>query len=69
MSTDEIIETIKDLPIPERIKIVDEVIKSYSPSEKALTKEIERRVKEFESGDGKAIPGKQVISRLKEKYS
>jgi putative addiction module component (TIGR02574 family) len=54
MSTEEIIEVIKDLPVTERIKIVDKIIESYNPSdpevEQAWIEEAQRRTKQLESG-------------------
>jgi putative addiction module component (TIGR02574 family) len=73
MNTDKIIAEVSDLPLSQRVEIARGIIKTFDKPvpdiEKAWAKEVERRVKEFESGDGKAIPGEQVIERLEEKYS
>ncbi len=68
-----IIKRVRSLPIEERFEIAQEAVKSYnspdSEIEQAWAEEVEHRIKEFEYGDGKAIPGEEVIAELKEKYS
>jgi putative addiction module component (TIGR02574 family) len=68
-----IIKRVRNLSIEERLEIAQGAIESYNHSdpevEQAWAEEVERRTKEFESGDGKALPGEEVIAELKGKYS
>jgi predicted HicB family RNase H-like nuclease len=37
--------------------------------EKALKKEVQRRVEAFESGDGKAIPGEEIEKKYNKRFN
>jgi putative addiction module component (TIGR02574 family) len=74
MTNETLTQEVLALPEKERAQLAELLIESISPEpkfkdEEALAEEVKRRVNEFESGDGKAISGEQVISRLKKKYS
>jgi putative addiction module component (TIGR02574 family) len=72
MSTEEIIETIKDLPIAERVRISEEIIKTFNPPdpdvEQAWIEEAQRRTKQYESGEVELIPGEEVKKEIKERF-
>lgn len=65
-------DEIADLPVDQRIEIVDYILEALNrPNpeiEKAWAKEARRRLDEYEAGKVEAIPGEQVMEELREKY-
>ena len=68
---DELIAEAVSLPVEIRTKLVEQLLESLNPSlaefDKLWAEEAERRVEELERGDIKAIPGEEVISRIKKR--
>lgn len=69
MITKELIAEISDLPVEERAKAVDEILKTFNRPEpkieKAWIKEVRRRKKQVESGEVELIPGEEVFKELR----
>jgi putative addiction module component (TIGR02574 family) len=73
ITKDQILQAVKELPIDERIKISQAIIKTYNRPdpeiEKAWRSEIAQRIKKVESGQAKLIPGDQVITEITERLA
>ena len=68
---DELIAEAVSLPVEIRTKLVEQLLESLNPSleefDKLWEEEAERRVEELERGDIKAIPGEEVVSKIKKR--
>lgn len=73
MKTKEMIMGIVNLPIDERAKAVDEILKTFNQSdpdiEKAWAEEARRRLDEYEKGGVTSIPGEQVFKDIRNQLS
>lgn len=73
MKTKEMIMGIVNLPIDERAKAVDEILKTFNQSdpdiEKAWVEEARRRLDEYEKGGVTPIPGEQVFRDIRKQLS
>ncbi len=71
MSTDELISEVISLPVEQRARLVDELLKSLNPSQAEIDElwagEAERRVAEIEAGKVKTIPGDEVFDKLRKR--
>ena len=71
MSTDELINEVISLPVEQRARLVDELLKSLNPSQAEIDElwagEAERRVAEIEAGKVKTIPGDEVFDKLRKR--
>ncbi|MDZ7715114.1 MAG: addiction module protein [Balneolaceae bacterium] len=71
MKTEELLAEISDLPIEERAKIVDGILKTLNKPNPELDarwmEEVERRAKEVESGEVEMITAKEFEKKRKEK--
>lgn len=69
MKTKELKDEISDLPVDQRVELADYILRTLNQPdpkvEKAWAEEAQRRLKEFENGEVKPIPGEQVINELK----
>jgi putative addiction module component (TIGR02574 family) len=65
----DIIEEASDLPVDERVKVVDSLLRTLNVPTPEIDKEwvetAEARLAELRSGRVKAIPGDQVLARIK----
>jgi putative addiction module component (TIGR02574 family) len=73
MKTTDILNEAISLPVEERAKLVDSLLKTLnSPSlniDKQWTKIAKRRLMELRSGEVKAVPGEEVFRRIWERFS
>lgn len=64
---------IVNLPVDERVKAVDEILKTFNQPnpeiEKAWAKEARRRLDEYERGGVTPIPGKKVFKTIRKRLS
>lgn len=71
MNSEEIIDTVSHLPVDQRAKIADGIIKTFNKPDrdiqKAQIKEIKQRKKRYEKGKTQGIPGEQVMKEAKER--
>lgn len=69
MKTEELIALISDLPIEQRVEIVDGILQSFhriDPEiEQAWAEEAKRRLEEFKKGNAETIPGENVINDIR----
>ena len=72
MSTDEIINEAQALPPEERAAVVDSLLRSLNPPDPkmdaAWTSVARERASELHSGSVKAVPGDEILSRLKKHF-
>jgi putative addiction module component (TIGR02574 family) len=70
----ELVKRVLDLPIEDRLKVIDVVIKATKAEQDdfELTEEqqatIKRRIDEIESGEAKLVPLSEVKERMRKKY-
>ncbi len=61
------------LPVEERTLLVDKLLQSLNPAlsdiDKLWAEEAERRLKEITEGSVKTIPGDEVFSKIRERFS
>lgn len=69
MKTEKLLAKISDLPVEERAKIADAILKTLNSPNPEIDaywmEEVERRAKEVESGEVEMIPGEEVMDELK----
>lgn len=72
MKTKELIAQIVDLPVDQRAKAVDQILKTFNQPdpeiEKAWIKEVQRRKKQVEAGEVELIPGEEVKQKIKDRF-
>jgi putative addiction module component (TIGR02574 family) len=73
MNTEEIITTVNDLPVEERIRIADAIRQSLNPIDpdvqEAWAEEADQRLQQYFDGKTKAIPAEQFEKRIKERHA
>lgn len=73
MRTEDLIDEVTLLPIEERLRIVDAVLKSINAPDpevdKAWAKVAKRRLDELDSGDVEGIPGEVVFERIRTRFN
>lgn len=71
LKVDDFINEAMSLPVELRARLVDELLKSLSPSQADIdalwAAEAERRVSEIESGKVTPTPGEQVFKELRKR--
>ncbi|MDZ7717792.1 MAG: addiction module protein [Balneolaceae bacterium] len=72
-STKKLIEEIESLPIEERARFADSVLKTLSPVdseiEKKWVKTAEKRLEEVKAGKVNTIPGEKVFEKIQKRFS
>jgi putative addiction module component (TIGR02574 family) len=70
MKTKDLIAEISDLPLEQRARIADQILKSLNALdpdiEAAWVQEVEKRVEEYEQGKVKMIPAEEVLKNLRD---
>lgn len=73
LSTKDIIEEASDLPVEERIAVVDSLLRTLNATDpqidEAWAEVAERRLADLHSGRTKAIPGEEVLRELREYFA
>jgi len=69
MNTKDLIAEISDLPVEQRAKIADQILKTLNTPdpdiESAWIQEVEKRVEEYEQGKVELIPAQEVFKSLR----
>jgi putative addiction module component (TIGR02574 family) len=69
----EIIEDAESLPVEERVRIVDALLRSLNPPDPDIERQwievAQRRFEELRSGKVKAVPGDEVMAKLRARLS
>ncbi|MBX3175726.1 MAG: addiction module protein [Candidatus Hydrogenedentes bacterium] len=73
MSTEDLIDEVTMLPVEERLRIVDALLKSMNTPDpevdKAWANAAQRRLEELDSGKVEAIPGEVVIEQVRTRFN
>lgn len=72
--TEKIYEQALDLPIDDRLILIDKLLKSSNLSnqeeiDQAWSEEVELRFQDLGSGNAKLIPGEVVFEKIKKRFS
>lgn len=71
MRTDELIDEATSLPLEERAKVVDSLLKTLNPQDDAQAAAwlavAQQRAAELRSGKIKGIPGEEVFARVRQR--
>ena len=71
--TDDLFDEAVSLPVEERTLLVDKLLQSLNPAlsdiDKLWAEEAEKRLKEIREGSVKTIPGDEVFSKIRERFS
>ena len=73
MKTTELLDEAISLPVEERAMLVDSLLKTlnspYIDIERQWTDVAQHRLREFRSGEVKAMPGEEVFKRILGRFS
>ena len=73
LSTAELTEQAVSLPVEERAKLIDSLLKSLNPSSDEIDQEwmkvAKRRLDDIHSGKVKVIPGYEVFEKVKARFN
>jgi putative addiction module component (TIGR02574 family) len=73
LKTEKLIDEAMSLPVEQRAKLADELLKSLNPSQEEIDKlwavEAEKRVAEIETGKVQTIPGEKVFDKIRKKLN
>lgn len=72
MTTKQLIDEVVSLPVEERVRVADSLLRSLNRPESAMDKlwaaESTRRLAELRSGYVEAIPGEEVFRKIRERF-
>lgn len=73
MNTKQLTEEAVSLPVEERTRLVDSLLRSLNPPESNIdekwAKEAQRRLAEIRSGQVQAISGDEVFERIRKRFA
>lgn len=73
LTTKRLIKEIESLPIEERARVADSVLKTLNPVDQEIEKQwidiAEKRLKDLESEKVKSIPGEEVFKKIQRRFS
>ena len=73
MKTGELIDEVASLPVEERARVVDTLLRSLNAPESAIDsvwlEVAQRRLAELRQGHAKAVPGDAVFERIRQQYN
>lgn len=73
MKTVDLIDEVASLPIEERARVVDSLLRSLNTPESAVDSAwmevAQRRLDELRAGRVEAIPGEAVFERIRQRYT
>lgn len=73
MKTGDLIDEVASLPVEERARVVDTLLRSLNTPESAIDvvwlEIAQRRLAELRSGHATAIPGEVVFERIRQQYN
>lgn len=72
MKTAELIDELASLPVEERARVLDTLLRSLNPPESTLDaawlEVAQRRLDELRAGRVKTLPGEAVFERIRQRY-
>lgn len=73
MKTEDLLREIESLPVEERARVADSVLKSLNPPESEIDKKwaevAKRRLREIQSGTVKSVSGEEVFDEIWNRFS
>lgn len=73
VDTNELISMAESLPIDIKTQLIDKLLNSLNPSQKAIdelwAEEAEQRVAEIRDGEVSTIPGEKVFEQIRDRLS
>lgn len=73
MKTGELIDEVASLPVEERARVVDTLLRSLNAPESAIDavwlEVAQRRLAELRQGHAKAVPGEAVFEHIRQQYN
>jgi putative addiction module component (TIGR02574 family) len=73
MNTAELIDEVASLPVEERARVVDTLLRSLNAPESAIDaawmEVAQHRLGELRAGRVEAVPGEAVFERIRQRYS
>lgn len=73
LGTKEIVKEAESLPVEERVIVIDSLLRTLNPLNQEIDNKwidvAKRRLAELRSGQVKAVPGKDVFARVKERFT
>jgi putative addiction module component (TIGR02574 family) len=73
MKTTELIDEVASLPVEERARVVDTLLRSLNAPESAIDSAwmevAQRRLDELRAGRVDAVPGEAVFARIRQRYA
>jgi putative addiction module component (TIGR02574 family) len=73
LTTNRLIEQIESLPVDDRIRVVDSVLKTLNPVDQEIEDDwievAENRLRDLKSGNVISIPGEDVFERVQKRFS
>lgn len=71
-TTNRLIEQIESLPVDERIRVADSVLKTLNPVDQQIEDEwiavAEHRLRDLKSGNVTSVPGDEVFDRIQKRF-
>jgi putative addiction module component (TIGR02574 family) len=72
MQTDKLIEELVSLPVEERARVADHILRSLNPpnadSDKKWADLAKRRLAELQNGQTGSVPGDEVFARICQRF-
>lgn len=72
-TTKRLIEEIESLPVDQRIRVADSVLKSLNPGDQQVEdewiEEAENRLRDLKSGSVVSVSGEQVFDKIQKRFS
>ncbi len=72
-TTNRLIDEIESLPVEERIRVADSVLKTLNPVDQEIEgqwiTEAENRLNEMKSGKVSPVPGDEVFEKIQKRFS
>ena len=72
-STKKLIEKIESLPVEERARVADSVLKSLTPVDQKIENKwlqvAESRLEELKTGKTKPVSGREVFEKIRKRFS
>jgi putative addiction module component (TIGR02574 family) len=72
VTTKELIEEVASLPVEERARVADSILRTLNPPEAEIDRKwaqvAQRRLTELRSGRVKPVPGEQVFAKMRKRF-
>lgn len=73
MKTEELLREIESLPVDERARVADSVLRTLNPPDSRLEKkwaEVARnRLEQINTGEVQLVPGEQIFAKIRQRFA